>query len=155
MKNALDYCLLGLVVCIGLGLMGVNVVLVLAQCPDSQEGPGMCSSCQHTYQECAFISVGNEGESGSGEGDEPPAHLKTYICSGGGLTVNSDGPFGVKSGLGRRVVSGGRVWCTTSAVCKEIHIVEEMDGMNLLVVLCIQESHDDTAQSNDSEPCGG
>jgi len=34
MKNTLDHCLLGLIVCIGLGLMGFNAVWSWAQCPN-------------------------------------------------------------------------------------------------------------------------
>ena len=44
MKNVWDRCLLGLVVCIGLGLAGFNVVLVVAQCPDEKPEIFPCTS---------------------------------------------------------------------------------------------------------------
>jgi len=44
MKNSFDYCLLGLIVCIGLGLMGFNAVLVLAQCRNEMVVTGPCTT---------------------------------------------------------------------------------------------------------------
>jgi len=60
MKNTLDYCLLGLIVCIGLGLMGFNAVRGWAECPNFGTESVRCPDAPPDYDngDCGLQFVG-------------------------------------------------------------------------------------------------
>ena len=141
MKNSWDYCLLGLVVCIGLGLAGFNAVWSWADCPNSKGAPAMCTSCQNTYSQCQVRS--KMGESGF-----------EYYCEGGGLMVNSDGPFGIGSENGSYTVRRGDTdWCTFDFKC-EINFDYDNNGAVIEAGCEPKSTSTGTAEINTTLPCG-
>jgi len=85
MKNVLDRCLLGLVICIGLGLLGGNTILVVAQyfCTDEVAIRVPCTS-DTCLPACSTQYVSNQ----VGEG------IWSYECKGESGAAVAFGYFG-------------------------------------------------------------
>ena len=140
MKNTLDHCLLGLVVCIGLGLVGFNATWSLAAiCPNEKEARGICTSCTEMYIECLAQNY------------QPalPETESTFDCEGGGLKVNSDGNFGVTPSSGMRSLSAGSVWCTKTLSC-----YKTTPQPGILYLLCSTSESESKSSVYTSESCG-
>ena len=136
MKNSWDYCLLSLVVFIGLGLAGFNAVWSWADCPNQKEAYGICTSCSELYFPCNPGLV------------DPSNPLSGLICTGGGLQVNSNGAFGVTGATGSRATNAGSEWCTI------IHSCIKTPPSNELVEICTSSEFETSSSVYASEPCG-